>query len=130
MAASSTTFSIGAPSVSKPRLVPVLTPSPALSSPAPGADFAYGHSGAEPRGCRPYHGERVNPLPNPERLILTAVIGAQLGPVFAQLAVPKADQAALTAYIIAGIPVVYHLASVYLPRVLARLFPPPTENPK
>lgn len=63
-----------------------------------------------------------------ERLLLTSIIGAQLGPVLDQLAVPKAEQTALIGWIIAGIPVVYHVIAEYGPRVFARFFPPVTEK--
>jgi len=66
-----------------------------------------------------------------ERLILASIIGAQLGPMLDQWAVPKADQPYVIGWIVAGIPVAYHLLaeicgaiSEYLPRVLARWFPP------
>lgn len=59
-----------------------------------------------------------------ERLLLTSVIGAQLGPLLDAWAVPKQDQTALIGWIIAGIPVVYHLGAEWLPRVLNRFFPP------
>lgn len=60
-----------------------------------------------------------------ERLILTSIIGAQLGPLLDKLAVPAPDQAAVVAWFVAGIPVVYHLIVTYGPRVMARWFPAP-----
>ena len=59
-----------------------------------------------------------------ERLLLTSVIAAQLGPLLDQLAIPKADQTALIGWIIAGIPLVYHVVLEWTPRIMNRFFPP------
>ena len=60
-----------------------------------------------------------------ERRILTSVIAAQLAPPLVRLGLSATDQAELVAWIVAGIPLAYHIVSVYLPRILARWFPPP-----
>jgi hypothetical protein len=65
-----------------------------------------------------------------ERLLLTSVIGAQLGPLLDRLLVPQADQTALIGWMIAGIPLLYHTALEWAPRIMARFFPPiPKVNP-
>ena len=59
-----------------------------------------------------------------ERLLLTSVIAAQLGPLLDRLAVPQADQTAMIGWMIAGIPLLYHVVLEWAPRVLNRFFPP------
>lgn len=64
-----------------------------------------------------------------ERLLLTSIIGAQLGPYLDRLAVPPAQQTALVGWLVAGIPIVYHLFAEYGPRIMARVFPPVPTQP-
>jgi hypothetical protein len=64
-----------------------------------------------------------------ERIILTGIIGAQLGPVLDRLAVPPADQPYVVGWIVAAIPIAYHFASTYGPRIFARWFPPVPTTP-
>lgn len=59
-----------------------------------------------------------------ERLLLTSVIAAQLGPLLDRLMLPPADQSALIGWMIASIPLVYHTVLEWAPRIMNRFFPP------
>lgn len=59
-----------------------------------------------------------------ERLVLTGMVSAKLGPQLVAWGVPQQYQSAVVGYVVAGIPIAYHLASIYVPRILARWFPP------
>lgn len=68
-------------------------------------------------------------MTNVERLILTGMISAKVGPQLVAWGVPQAYQSTVVGYVVAGIPIAYHLASIYVPRILARWFPPVPNSP-
>ena len=63
-----------------------------------------------------------------ERLLLTGVIGAQLGPLLDKWLVPPADQITVVGWIVVSIPIVYHAIAAavekYGPRIMDKWFPP------
>lgn len=63
-----------------------------------------------------------------ERMVLTGIIGAQLGPLLDRWLVPPADQTIVIGWIIVSIPIVYHVVAGFVekygPRIMDRWFPP------